>query len=116
MENMPSCSSLIALTLLALTLTGCSKHPPDAAAAHPKIQDLGVVEVTDGITTRHELSGGRVCIVTPAIQMDGSVLLTMSIEQNDEVLAKPRAKTGSGVPFQISVGDVGIGMTPVIKK
>jgi hypothetical protein len=113
---MPPCSSLIALTLLAFSFAGCSKHPSAAAAAHPKIQDLGVVEVSDGITTRHELSGGRVCFVTPAIQMDESVLLTMSIEQDGKVLAKPRAQTGSGVPFQISVGDVGIGMTPVIKK
>ncbi len=75
-----------------------------------------MVEVSDGITTRHELGGERVCIVTPSIQKDGSVLLAMSIEQDGKVLAKPRAQTGSGVPFQITAGDVGIGMTPVIKK
>ena len=109
-------TSLIAVTLLALVVAGCSKHSPDTAGAHPKVQDLGVVEVSNGIQTRHDLGGGRVCIVTPAIQKDGSVLVAMSIEQDGKVLAKPRALTGSGVPFNISVGDIGIGMTPVIKK
>jgi|688.fasta_scaffold793268_1 hypothetical protein len=109
-------TSLIVLALLALTFASCSKHSPDATVAGPKVQDLGVVEVSDGVQSRHDLGGGRVCIITPAIQKDGSVLLSMSIEESGKVLAKPRAQTGSGVPFQISVGDIGIGMTPVIKK
>lgn len=113
---MQSFTSLIALAVLALTFAGCSKDSPDTVAARPKVHALGVVEVSDGVKTRHDLGGGRVCIVTPAIQKDGSVLLAMSIEQDGKVLAKPRAQTGSGVPFEISVGDVGIGMTPVIKK
>src|ERR1019366_9672563 len=91
-------TSLIPLTLLALTFAGCSKHSPDAAAAHPKVQDLGVVEVSDGIQTRHDLGGGRVCIITPTVQKDGSVLLSMSIEEAGKVLASPRAQTKSDMP------------------
>src|ERR1035438_9782656 len=108
-------TSLIALTSLALAFAGCSKHSPDAAVAHPKVQDLGVVEVSDGIQTRHDLGGGRVCIITPAIQKDGSVLLSMSVEESGKVLASPRAQTRSDMPLQISVGDIGIGLTPHIK-
>jgi hypothetical protein len=108
-------ASIIALALLALTFVGCSTHSPGATVAGPKVQDLGVVEVSDGVQSRHDLGGGRICIVTPAVQKDGSVLLSMSIEESGKVLARPRAQTRSGVPFQISAGDIGIGMTPVIK-
>ena len=106
-------TSLITLTLLTLTFTGCSKHSPDAV--RPKVQDLGVVEVSDGIQSRHDLGGGRVCIITPAIQKDGSVLLSMSVEESGKVLASPRAQTRSDMPVQISVGDIGIRLTPHIK-
>jgi hypothetical protein len=109
-------ASLTALALLALTFVGCSKHSRDATVAGPQVRDLGVVEVSDGVQSRHDLGGGRVCVITPAIQKDGSVLLSMSIEESGKVLAKPRAQTRSGVPFQVSIGDIGIGMTPVIGK
>ena len=107
-------TSLIALALLAFVFDGCSKHSPDAA--RPKVQDLGVVEVSDGIQSRHDLGGGRVCIITPAIQKDGSVLLSMSLEESGKVLALPRAQTKSDMPVQISVGDIGVGLTPHIKQ
>ena len=107
--------SLIALALLALTFTGCSKQP-DATFARPKVQDLGVIEVSGGIQSRHDLGGGRICIVTPAIQKDGSVLLSMSIEESGKVLANPRAQTRSDMRVLISAGDISIGMTPHIKQ
>ena len=113
--NMKNRISLIALALLALAFAGCSKHSPAAAVTHPKVYDLGVVEVSDGIQSRHDLGGGRVCIITPAIQKDGSVLLSMSVEESGNVLASPRAQTRSDMPVQISVGDIGIGLTPHIK-
>ena len=114
-------TSLIALTLLALTFAGCSKHSADAARpatalAYPKDHDLGVVEVSDGIQSRHDLGGGRVCIITPAIQKDGSVFLSMSVEESGMVLASPRAQTESDVPVAISIGDISFGLTPHIKK
>src|SRR5438045_2433785 len=107
-------TALIALTLFALAFAGCSRHSPDAAVAHPKVQDLGVVEVSDGIKTRHDLDGGRVCIITPTVQKDGSVLLSMSIEEAGKVLATPKAQTKSDMPVQISIGDIGVGLTPHI--
>ena len=108
-------TSLIALALFALALTSCSKHSPDAAAS-PKVYDLGVVEVSDGIQSRHDLGGGRVCIITPTIQKDGSVLLSMRIEESGKLLQLLRAQTRSDIPFQMSVGDINIGMKPHIKQ
>ena len=75
---------LITAALLVSLFTGCSKHSSDLAAA--SIQDLGVVEVLDGIQSRHDLGGGRVCIVTPAIRKDGSVLLVLQIEESSKLL------------------------------
>jgi hypothetical protein len=109
-------ASLIALTLLALTFAGCSKHSPAAAATGPKVYDLGVVEVSDGIQSRHDLGGGRVCIITPAIQKDGSVLLSMRIEESGKLLKLMRAQTGNDLAFQMTAGDLSIGMKPHIKQ
>ena len=94
-------TSLIALALLVLAFAGCSKHSPGAAVAGPKVYDLGVVEVSDGIQSRHDLGGGRVCIITPAIQKDGSVLLSMRIEASGKLMQQMRAQTRSGMPFQM---------------
>lgn len=109
-------TSLIALALLALAFAGCSKHSPDASVAVPKVYDLGVVEVSDGIQSRHDLGGGRVCIISPAIQKDGSVLLSMRVEESGKLLQLMRAQTRSGIPFQMSVGDLSIGMNPHINE
>jgi len=108
--------SLIALTLFSLAFIGCSKHSPDAALARQKVYDLGVVEVSDGIQSRHDLDGDRVCIITPAIQKDGSVLLSMRIEESGKLLQLMRAQTGNNIPFQMTVGDLSIGMKPHIKQ
>ena len=104
------------LLALALTFASCSKRSPDATVAAPKVHDLGVVEVSDGVQSRHDLGGGRVCIITPAIQKDGSVLLSMRVEKSGKLLQQMRAQTKSDVPFQITSGDIGIGMNPRIKQ
>jgi hypothetical protein len=105
------------MALVASLFTGCSKHSPqqESATAHPKFTDLGIVEVSDGVKTRHDLGGGRVCIIAPAVQKDGSVLLALSIEESGRVLATPRAGTMSDRPIEVSVGDIGVKLTPHIK-
>ena len=106
-------TSLIALTLLVLAFAGCSKH---SAATYPKVPNLGVVEVSDGITSRHDLGGDRVCIVTPTVQKDGSLLLALRIEEAGKLLAAPRVQTMSDRPFEVTVGDISIGFTPHLKQ
>jgi len=112
---MKNLTSLIALALLALTFTGCSRHSSDAATTRPKVYDLGVVEVSDGIQSRHDLGGGKVCIITPTIQKDGIVLLSISVEESGKLVQQMRAKTRSDIAFQMSVGDLSIGMNPHVK-
>ena len=109
-------TSLIALASLALVFAGCSKHSAAAAAPHPKIQNLGVVEVSDGIQSRHDLGGGRVCIVSPTIQKDGTILLAMRIEEAGKLLVAPRVITKPDEAFEFSAGDIGVGFTPHIKQ
>jgi len=114
---------LIALVFLALTFAGCSKQSPEAirpatALAYPKDHDLGVIEVSDGIQSRHDLGGGRVLIITPSILKDGSIFLSMSVEKFAKVLDSPRAQTRPDVPVAYSSanGDISFGFTPHIKQ
>jgi hypothetical protein len=109
-------TSLVGLALVALIFAGCSKHPPEAGSANPNVKDFGVVEVTNGVQSRFEMGGGKVCFLTPTLQQDGSLMLAMTVEESGKVVSRPRVVTRSGMAFQISVGDFGIGMTPVIKK
>ena len=110
---------LIPLALLALgftfTFAGCSKPSSAAATARPHVYDLGVVEVSDGVPSRHDLGGGRVCIATPTVQKDGTVLIAMRVEEAGKLSQLLRVQTRSDMPFQISVGDLSIGMNPHIK-
>jgi hypothetical protein len=107
---------LIITALFISLLIGCSKHSSVAVTALPKVYNLGVVEVSDGIVSRHDLGDGRVWIVTPAIQKDGSLLIALRIEQDGKLLSAPRVSTKSDQGFEIMVGDVGVGFTPHLKQ
>jgi hypothetical protein len=106
---------LITAALLVSLFTGCSKHSQTATPANPKVAALGVVEVSDGVQSRHDLGSGRVCIITPAIQKDGSVLLALRIEQDGKLVATPRVETLPDRAVEVTVGDISVGLTPHIK-
>jgi hypothetical protein len=106
---------LIGIMSVAMLFTGCSKHSAGAVASHPKVQNLGVVEVSDGIQSQHGLGGGRICIVTPTMLKDGNVLLDLRIEEAGNLLSAPRIITKPDQAVEISVGDIGVGFTPHIK-
>ena len=109
-------TSLLTLALVAALFTGCSKHSPqESAAPRPKVTNLGVVEVSDGKPSRHDLGGSRVCIITPTVQKDGSVLLAMTIEESGKKLAAPRIQTLPDRAVEISIGEIAVGFTPQIK-
>jgi hypothetical protein len=110
-------SPVIAALLIAL-FTGCSKHSPAATA--PKFKDLGVVEVSDGTQIHRDLGGGRACVITPTVFTNGSVTLTIAIEETNsagvvQTLATPRVHNMAGQQMAVSVGDIGIRLTPQIK-
>jgi len=108
---------LITAALLASLLTGCSKHSP--AATNPKVTDLGVVEFSDRTPIRHDLDGGKVCVITPTVITNGStrqVMLVTTIEQPDSTkLACPKIVAFAGSPVEIRVGDIDIHLTIGIK-
>ena len=145
---------LIALTLLALTFAGCSKHSPDTTAAteinspiqastninsviqvgtnHYRLAaiikrgvtvntndlNLGVIEVSDGIQSRHDLGDGKACIITPTIQNDSIVVLEAQFEESGKLLALPkqRVQTVSGRPATFFDGTISFELTPHIKR
>ena len=112
--------ALVILALLTLIIAGCSKHSPRAGMGQIKVKDLGVVEVADGVEIRQDLGGGRVCRIMPALRRNGDILLAMTIEQTDaagavQVLSRPRVITRPDRAVKVSVGDVGVGLTPHVK-
>src|SRR5277367_1382632 len=96
-------TSLIILASLTLALAGCSKHS-SGTTANQGVSDLGVIEVSDGVQIQRDLGSGRVCTIMPAIQKDGSVLLSLKITQDGKLLAAPRIQTASDRPAVITVG------------
>jgi hypothetical protein len=121
LENMKYRASRIGFTFLALAFAGCSSPSPDAArpattVAYQRHHDFGIVEVSDGIPSRLDLGGGRVCLITPAILKDGSIFLSMSVEKSGKMLAAPTAHTGPDSPVWYSRGDISFEFTPHIKQ
>ena len=104
-------ASRIILASLTLALAGCSKHS-SATTAKQNDWNLGVVEVSDGVQIQRDLGGGRVCTIMPAIQKDGSVLMSLKIMQDGRLLASPRIQTGSDRRAVMTIGDVSIDVTP----
>ena len=109
---------LITVGLLALLLLGCSKHSPRAAS--PKLTDLGVVEMSDGLPIHRDLGGDKACIITPTILTNG-IRLAFVIEQTNsagvvQTLATPVAeRTGIGA-VEVIVGDIAVKVTPKVKQ
>jgi hypothetical protein len=106
------------IVLLALLFTACSKHPPTAVS--PKLTDLGVIEMSDGLPIHRDLGGDKTCIITPTVLTNG-IRLAFIIEQTNsagvvQTLATPVAeRTGIGA-IEVIVGDVAVKVTPKIKQ
>ena len=115
---MKNCISLIIAVLLATLIAGCSKHSQTAVV--PKVTDLGVIEVSDGIPIQQRLGGSRACVITPTVFTNGGVRLSIAIIETNsagvvQTLATPRVQNMAGQPMEVSVGDIDIRLTPKIK-
>jgi len=108
---------LTTFALFTSLLQGCSKHSSDAPAANQKDLNLGVIEVSDGIQSRHDLGDGKVCILTPTIQKNGGVVIDVRFEEAGKLLAspRPRVQTISGRPASFMYGNISFELTPHIK-
>jgi hypothetical protein len=126
--------TLIIAALLVSLFTGCSKHPP-AAAASPKVTNLGVVEVSDGGTNRVDLGDGRVCVIKSFILKDQKVTidqkettlkgvtiaLMINIDQTDfngvtQLLISNNIMASSDQTVGFSDGVTSVRLTPHIKQ
>jgi hypothetical protein len=73
---------LIIATFFAALLTGCSKHSQTAEV--PKVTDLGIIAVSNGVPSSHIIADGRVCVMTPTLLPGGhQIELATSISNTD---------------------------------
>jgi len=80
--------------------------------------NLGFIEVSDGIQSRHDLGDGKACIITPTIQNDSIVVLEAQFEESGKLLALPKqgVQTVSGRPATFFDGTISFELTPHIKQ
>jgi hypothetical protein len=129
---MKSSTPLIIAALLVSLFTGCSKHSPPAEpatqAARPTpvapsnliSAQLGVVEVSDGVPSRHDIGGGRVCIIKPFILKDGDIMMAISVAETnasgDKNISSLHVETSPDQAVEMANGVVAISLTPHITK
>jgi hypothetical protein len=108
---------LIIAALLISLFTGCSKH---SQSANSIPVNLGVVEVSDGVPSIHDIGDGKVCIVVPTIQKDGSVKIDITVAPKSGSAGKSYAMLGlETLPDQaikVSNNVMAVNLTPHIKK
>jgi len=95
-------------------------QPPEAPAP-PPVNQLGTVEFTDGVPLQVNLDQNRTCTITPKVLPDGTLQLSMVIQGPGargtmDTLSSPKIITRPGQAVAVSVGDLGIGLTPTIKN
>src|SRR5690242_7550231 len=67
-------TSLMLAAWFAFTVVGCSKRAPSVApSAQPINATLGLVEVSDGVTTRQDVGNGLACIIKPTVLQEGGI-------------------------------------------
>ena len=113
--------SLIITAFLVALLTACSKHSPPAAKATPAVPPnliaakLGVVEVSDGVPSRHDIGDGRVCIIKPTILKDGDIMMAISVAETnglgDKTISSLRLETLSDQAVDMANGIIAVSLT-----
>jgi hypothetical protein len=94
--------------------------PPETPAP-PPVNQLGTVEFTDGVPLQVNLDQNRTCTITPKVLPDGTLQLSMVIQGPGargtmDTLSSPKIICPPGMAVAVSVGDLGIGLTPTIKS
>jgi hypothetical protein len=129
---MKNSTPLIIAALIVSLFTGCSKQSPPAEPVTPAARpapaapsnliaaQLGVVEVSDGMPSRHDIGGGRVCIIKPTILKDGSVRMAISFAETnasgDKYVSSLQVETLPDEAVSMANGVISVSLTPHIKK
>jgi hypothetical protein len=85
-----------------------------------KMTDFGDVELQDGVAVELRLNSGQKGILTPTVLPDGSIELAMQFSETSSdgtttEITAPRITCLPGHEVSISVGDIGVKLTPRIK-
>jgi hypothetical protein len=116
---MNTLTAFVFIALITLLLAACSERPTGTVS--PKVTDLGILEVSDGESTWHDLGDSRACVISPTVLANGSVRLTITIQQTNSdgtvrMLASPTVQNMAGQKMAVSAGDIHIRLIPAIKK
>jgi len=123
--------SQIAAVIAAISLgwlpLSCNKAKPAAAKSSPdvkaaaatpsKTKDLGEITLTNHFETLVDIGSGKSCRITSKLLDRKSLQLTLALESKQSNgktsgLSVAQAVTRPGQPFDITVGDVDLTMTP----
>jgi hypothetical protein len=102
----------ITTVLLASLVADCSRR--SSAKPNPRITDLGIVIVSNGIQSHEYLGDGRICFVSPTVFTNGLVELGISIQDTNSgrVILTVGIETILGKYVEIGNGEAGVGLTP----
>ena len=113
-------ASILLSAVCCFLSAGCFSKPCPTAPPKPKLTNLGVVEMSDGLPVFRDLGGDKACVITPTVISNG-IRLAFVIEQTNSVgvvrtLATPVAElTGKARTVEVMAGDVYIWVTPKIR-
>jgi len=124
--------TLVLIVSIGAFLTACQKKPVEqtlhaAEMSHSSApvksslnqKDLGVLPLSNHISTTVTLGKNKECTITPTLLKSGNIQIILAMETTGadgrpqgmnvaRVLAKP------GEPFDVSIGDMNLAFTPQI--
>ena len=104
----------------ARTLHAASKnHSTNSVAGPLHLKDLGVLPLSDHVSTTVSLGNNTQCTLTPTMLKDGNVQIILAMETSNingklQSVNVARVLAHPGEPFNVSIGDLHLAFTPQI--
>ncbi len=123
----------VAITLIisiGALLTACQKKPVEqtlhaAEISHSSAsttnslskKDLGVLPLSNHVSTTINVGKNRECTLTPTLLKSGNVeiilaMVTMDVNGRPQGMNVARVRARSGEPFNVAIGDMSLAFTP----
>jgi len=97
-------------------VVGCSNSGSSSSAA-PKQVDLGVVNLTYGTPSKHDLGDGRSCVLTASPFQAKDIELIAELKKGDKTITTRRQMPAPlDKPVQFSLNDVEVTVTAHIAQ
>lgn len=109
---------LMIAALAAMVLTGSCRGPQHAARVSPV--DLGVVELSDRVSSRYNLGAGESCVITPTVLRASVLDLQVAFDRQDQTgkpvrVASRRVEALADQRVEVSFPFISLVFTPRIK-